>query len=120
MQGREIMNYEEMSNVEINKLMMGRNPKCVKFFRDVPSKDIVNGYDENGIHIETSDHCNNPADWGKLMEDNQISIKTMPDYLDVTIRGWEAVGSFGLVQQFYNSKSIGRAVSVCYLKIIGG
>jgi hypothetical protein len=115
------MNYEEMSDDKINELVTIAVIK--QTFKDVKSvkRDGSQGYVWVEVHGFSSEpiyeYCTRAADWGKLMQDNKISIKTMPDYLDVTIRGWEATGSLGLVEQFYNSEKPGRAIAICYLKM---
>lgn len=110
------MNYEEMSDYEINCLVVGFvNPECVKFFRDVPNKPSASGYNKRGIHLAIADYCNNPADWGKLMEDNKISTTWWPDEEGGNESCWEAATG----KRWENSRhktSPGRAVSICYLK----
>jgi hypothetical protein len=112
------MKYEEMSDYEINKSVMGFvNPECVKFFPDVPSKPNASGYNKNGAWLFSADYCNHPGDWGKLMHDNKISLNWWPATEDDGVGYWGASTKVQWQNANHETKP-GRAISICYLKIM--
>ena len=100
------MNYEEMSDQQINL-------KIVKIIYG----DINHDRDIKELwHRDRFNYCNDPKNWGKLMQDNKISCSWEPDEEGGNEDCWEA--SNGTRWQLGHHKtSPGRAVSICYLKM---
>lgn len=97
------MNYDEMSDEEVT-LLVCKNLNIVTWcFGDYVYKDK---------HCdETIDYCNEPSDWGNLLEDNNMDI--------IKIKTGEHKGKWScrLSQKAISVDiKIGRAIAICYLK----
>ena len=90
------MNYEDMSDHKINCL--------------VDTQLFISGDGQPKMF-----NLDNPADWGRLIQDNKISCNWWVDEEGGNNDCWEASTS----TRWENSRhktSPGRAVSICYLK----
>lgn len=86
------MNYEDMSNIAIDVEVDCYLSMCAEGMREA--------YD-----MSESKH------WGKLASDNKISIVFIDDIA-------MAFNYFGQVSNEHADNDIGRAVSICYLKMM--
>lgn len=122
------MNYDEMSDFEINKAVAANAGMGRVFNRSIPSKDLVDCYGSSGTHYGSVDYCNNPADAWPIIVENGISLSSLDDYNDENgeyhISGkWQALG---VIHEggyhFYNSEWVDsvnenplRAAMIAYL-----
>lgn len=76
------MNYESMSNFEINKAVaLIKFEGCIPYFDEGEGKSMVNLEAPLTDDIEF-DPCNKPADAWPIIIENKISIVNMRDYLN--------------------------------------
>lgn len=113
------MNYYEMSDDKINELTTIAVIK--QTFKNV--KSVERDGHMNYVWVEVAgfssqpilDYCNNPADWGKLMQDNKISLIWWHD--DSIEDSYWGANTKMRWQSCNHPTSPGRAVSICYLKM---
>lgn len=116
------MNYEEESDHDLaisviyagdsslndltfyDEILCGHSSKASIYDRD--SSDLVKSFD-----------VNNPADWGKLMEDNKIHVIHNYD-CDGEVTALKDNADRDEYEFFHTDNSVGRAISICYLKLV--
>lgn len=125
------MNYEEMSDREINGAVVealagGGGPDYIDGDDDT-SIDLVGEVDlmaANGVHVQeirkygSVDYCNNPSDAWPIITENSISVFDTGK----NVYGWAASDN---IFKFYNhdkqiyhfNKNPLRAAMICFLKM---
>lgn len=114
------MNYEEMSDFEINKLVA--TSKGI----DIPVIDGVFNIIDGNVAVSTdpngglnrkrlfSDYCNNPSEAWPIIVDNKIGITHGSQGCSAL-----TVTNNELIQITCNSNELLRAAMICFLKIRG-
>ena len=124
------MNYEEMSDFEINKLVAKANGKKVPSESEIKSSpylskdgDTLHSLNCDGARVQDTiihDYCNNPNDAFPIILDNGISIMAYEDGVY-----WQAMSPFDspLMEKstsfFFGGKNPLRAAMICFLKMKG-
>ncbi len=106
------MKYEEMSDFEINKLVVSYLPLCLVKKSSTTSESAVLAHDL--INQYEFDPCNNWADAGPIIAENKINIEWR-DSLKVLPM---ARGTGGC-DSYQADKNVLRAAMICFLKMKG-
>ncbi|CAM0042511.1 hypothetical protein VPHK392_0011 [Vibrio phage K392] len=126
------MNYEEMSDFEINKLVV--ELKCKgQLIKILPQKDAFDpmetGVMSSDVHIVTSsgmeqsiNPCNNPSDAWPIIVDNdiEISISRHAGFKTgnyIAKSDWEREGNNNYANVISFHKNPLRAAMICFLKM---
>ena len=130
------MNYEDMSDFEINKLVAGIvTDGDVIDYCDMfkgPTDDCVQVIYKIGIHGEHYDYCNNPSDAWPIIAENNISMLADSDYaLDrhlqkfkLNFTGRYVTSAFPAMSDGFNGDEVQsidknplRSAMICFLKM---
>jgi len=116
------MNYEEESDQDLAiSVIYAGDPSLndSMFYDECLSNhhSRVSVYDRDTADLVKSFDVNNPADWGKLMQDNKISCSWYIDEEGGNEDCWEAHAS-ARWENAQHPTSPGRAISICYLKMM--
>ncbi|MCK5614652.1 DUF2591 family protein [Candidatus Pacearchaeota archaeon] len=116
------MNFEEMSDIEINQaVVVALNPQYkVKFFyhdsEEIPyCWAFINRRGGYSSAVPMPDYCNDWSNAGPLMTDNYMIL--MPAYISLNEDSlWHAVDCF---ENYGSGRLINplRAIAICYLKM---
>lgn len=110
------MNYEEMSDFELNKAVSDIVDFGEMIVKANQSEGTVYLCEKDGLFSEIPigyfDPCNNPTQSWSLMVENKISLITFDDE-------WEAhhLNDYGFESNNIVQAKAGRAVSICFLKM---
>ncbi len=110
------MNYEDMSDFEINKLVAGIvTDGDVIDYCDMfkgPTDDCVQVIYKIGIHGEHYDYCNNPSDAWPIIVENKINIEWRN-----SMRLHPLAKGTGGNSCHWSDKNPLRAAMICFLKM---
>ena len=118
------MNYEEMSDFEINKSVAKIQCGGQSGIKWLPQKKILPEFDYDSMddacylispmgHEQSADYCNSWADAGPIIEANGISMIAPSD----CVTDWQARPSQGNYTSGDYDKNPRRAAMICFLKM---
>ncbi len=119
------MNYERMSDLEINKLVKSK-------LKEIKDREFVEQSNAKGINllnlicreniysIQVPDYCNSWADMGPIIQEHRIDICWPEKEIDTTGQIYKYMGDKSICINVSDSKDVLRAGAIAFLMIKEG